>query len=286
MPPIGHIRNPRATRSRPSSAAGEVISRAPDSFGALEDALSEMAEAGVERLVIDGGDGTIREVISRAPEIWETPPAYAIIRSGNTNLIARSVGASRDVAAATAAARATELRMLKVEREGEPPLRGFIMGVGAYERATRMAQQEMASKHGLQVVLTVLRAARDPALRDSGEIGLSLDGAASDERRMLVGLSTLPGKLIYCMEPFWGEAGGPIRWLDIAANPPRLGRALPFVAFGRPRRWMAEAYRSGSSQVVEIRSPNGFVLEGERFASGPEGRIRVTAAETATFLSV
>ena len=286
MPAIGHIRNPRATRSRPAEIGSDVLSCEPESFGALEDALSEMAEAGVERLVIEGGDGTIREVISRAPEIWETPPAYAIIRSGNTNLVARTAGDIPAPEAATKARLTTTLPMLKVERLGEPPLRGFIMGVGAYERATRMAQQEMASKHGLQVVLAVLRAVRDPAFRDCGEIGLTLDGDETTHKRMLVGLSTLPGKLIYGMEPFWNGGNGPIRWLDIAASPPRLFSALPFVAFGRPRSWMAGAYRSGSSHVVEIHCKDGFVLEGERFASGPDGRIRVTAAETATFLRV
>ena len=101
---------------------------------------------------------------------------------------------------------------------------------------------------------------------------------------MLFGMSSLPGKLIMGLEPFWDQTGAPLRWLDITAHPPVPILALPFIAYGAPRRWMRAAYRSGSSQAVELTLTDHLVVDGERVPPGDDGRVRVTATETATFL--
>ena len=289
---IGYIRNARSTGggSAPAPEA-DLIVRAPGSFDALDAALHELHEAGVTTLIIDGGDGTIREVLSRALEIWPAGAlCCAIVASGNTNLIARNAGAlpADDPVGAIRRGnlRRKHIPVLKVERTGAPPIRGFIMGAGAYETATRIAQQEIASRHGLQVALTILKLIFSRDMRAGQVISVGHDGGAPiDEARMLIGLSSLPGRLIFGLAPFWNADAGPIRWLDIAANPPALLLAAPFVALGRPMGWMRRAYRSGSSQVVEIASAGDLVIDGECFAPGPDGGTRITAAETVTFLA-
>lgn len=289
---IGYIRNARSTGGgAPPESDADLLVRAPSSFDELDAALTDMHAAGVGILIIDGGDGTIREVISRAQDIWSgVAPRYAIVASGNTNLIARKAGAlpAKDPvdAVRSGALQPVTLPILKVERAGRPPMRGFIMGAGAYETATRIAQEEIASRHGLQVALTVLKLIFSRSLRAGEQITLKHDDQReTNEERMLIGLTTLPGKLIFGLEPFWNTDASPIRWLDIAANPPALLVATPFVALGAPRRWMRHAYRSGSSQVVELMLSNDLVVDGERFSPGPDGKVRVTAAETATFLA-
>lgn len=291
MPRTGHILNGRATRFAHTEPVEGVIRRAPKDFASLEEALAEMHAAGVSRLVIDGGDGTIREVLSRAPEIWEgEPPEYAIIPSGNTNLIARSAGvvegedavARVDAAPITAFRRVT-LPVLRVERAGRPPLRGFIMGAGAYEAATRVAHEEIAARHGAQVLIAIWKLLTGPRLREGARIGVNGD---RPRPRMLTACTTLPGSLIYGFEPFWGEGEGPIRWLDIDKNPPLLALSAPFVAFGRPTFWMRRAYRSGAASRLELALETDFVLDGECFDPGDDGRVRVFADETATFLSL
>lgn len=291
MPRTGHILNGRATRSTPTEPVEGVIRRAPKDFSGLDDALAEMHAAGVSRLVIDGGDGTIREVLSRAPEIWEgEPPEYAIIPNGNTNLIARKAGAvegedavARINAAPFTAFRRVRLPMLRVERAGRPALRGFIMGAGAYEAATRIAQEEIAARHGPQVLLAIWRLITGSNLRDGALIGVN---GAPPKRRMLSACTTLPGRLIYGFEPFWSEGEGPIRWLDVDAHPPLLILSAPFIAYGRPMFWMRRAYRSGASRRFDLELVADFVMDGERFDPGDDGRVGVSAEETATFLSL
>ncbi|MEX2519366.1 MAG: hypothetical protein WD969_08560, partial [Paracoccaceae bacterium] len=103
--------------------------------------------------------------------------------------------------------------------------------------------------------------------------------------RTLVALTSLQGPLLFGLSPFWGAGEGPIRWLDIAAAPPRIALAAPFIAFGRPRRWMSDHYQSGRAARATLSLNADFVLDGEHFAPGADGLIAVTAAETATFLS-
>lgn len=289
---IGLIRNPAATRARPGAheAAG-LMTRAPTDFAGLDAALAEMRSAGAALIAIEGGDGTVREVLGRALALWSgAPPPFAIVAAGNTNLIARSAGrvprAALPHLLAPGRAKRRALSPLKLTRAGAPDLRGFIMGAGAYRAATEAAQEEIAARHGAQVLLAVLRLLRAPALRRPEDIGFGADApAGAPAPRTLVAMTSLPGALLYGLNPFWGAGAGPVRWLDIAARPPRPVLAAPFVAFGAPRRWMRGAYRSGRAARVELRLTAPFILDGERFAPGADGLVSVTATESVTFLS-
>lgn len=296
----GHIRNEKATQrandraERDGPPAGDLV-RDPRTFPELDAALAEMRDAGVTRLIINGGDGTVREVLSRAPEIWAGAPLpdYVIRPSGNTNLIARKVGgvASRDLRrmsrAPEAALRRRKLPLLTVHREGERTLRGAIMGIGAYEVATRVARDQISARHGAQVALAVLSLLRSDEMRDGVLCRIDHDGAPGGFRqRMLFGVTTLPGRLISRFEPFWGDQSRPLRWLDIDARPKGLIRAAPFLAFGAPRGWMADDYTSGSSNSISMTIEAPFVMDGEAFSAGAGGVVTVSCGEAATFLTL
>ncbi|WP_340108340.1 diacylglycerol kinase family protein [Pikeienuella sp. HZG-20] len=293
---VGHIRNRAATRAAARAGmAGPaaMLSRSPDTLTALTEALAEMKAAGVRRIIIEGGDGTVREVLSRALPLWgDAPPEFAICATGNTNLIARSGGRIGPEEAALIIGAPEKFRrrrvpVLKVERAGETPIRGFMLGAGAYAAATKMAREEIGARHGAQVALAVLRLIRSPRLRASSEIGFSPGAAApaAPEPRLLVALTSLPAALILGLSPFWGAGEGAIRWLDIAGDPPHLALAAPFIAFGAPRRWMRRAYRSGRAETAALSLDAHFVLDGEHFAPGADGDVTVSAAEAVTFLS-
>lgn len=291
---IGHIVNRAATGGdRRVEAASGVILRAPESFSQLDDYLAEMRAAGVETLVIDGGDGTVREVVSRAPDIWgDAPLRYAIAPNGNTNLIARHAGGVpvdriASLVETEAAARLTRIPVLKAEREGERVLRGFILGAGAYETATRFAQKEIGARHGRQVMETVMKVLRSAELRAPTDMAIARDGGALAEGpRLATAFTTFVKPLILGLNPFATKETGPIRMIDIAANPPRLVLAAGFLAAGRPRKWMRDHYRVGACETATLRLSTGFVMDGERFEPGADGLIHLSAAETATFLSL
>lgn len=296
----GHIRNEKATlrtqkgAERDGPPPGDLV-RDPRTFTELDDALTEMRDAGVTRLIINGGDGTVREVLSRAPEIWAANalPDYVIAPSGNTNLIARKVGGvtGRDLRllwrSPDAALRRRTLPLLSVRRIGERTLRGAIMGIGAYEVATRVARDQINARHGAQVALAVLNLLRSDEMRDGVMCRVAHDDAAGGYRqRMLFGVTSLPGRLISRFEPFWGDQSRPLRWLDISARPKGLIRAAPHLAFGAPRPWMADDYHSGSSNRISMTIEAPFVMDGEAFAAGADGGVTIASGETATFLTL
>ncbi|MGB0504638.1 MAG: diacylglycerol kinase family protein [Pikeienuella sp.] len=292
---IGHIRNARATRSsRVAAAHPDVITKEPSTFVELDEALAELNAAGVNRLILNGGDGTIREVLTRAGTIWgSNQPDYVILPNGNTNLIARKAGGVQGKDAITRIAEANSdafkrrtLRMLTATRTDMPNLTGFIMGAGAYETATRIAQEQIEARHNLQILITIRRLLTSSELRQGAEIGLSIDGGEENSRsRMAVMLTSFTGPLLMGLNPFWG-GDGPIRLLDVDTKPPRLLLSAPFLAFGAPRRWMSNAYRSGPAQQVTLRLTTPFVMDGERFDPGSDGLVHINATKTATFLSL
>ncbi|MFT8517302.1 MAG: diacylglycerol kinase family protein, partial [Acetobacter persici] len=67
----------------------------PDSQDALHDVIEDLARQNVGCLVIDGGDGTVGNVLSAlyaSSYPKDRLPMIAVLPSGNTNLIAADVG--------------------------------------------------------------------------------------------------------------------------------------------------------------------------------------------------
>ncbi len=313
MSGVALVRNPNSARNlRSASGAPDPVPAAVRlidcrTFDELSDGLAAAHSAGAEVILIDGGDGTVREVLSRLPEIWgATLPRVGILPRGNTNLIAREVGGlgapnavaevlRRIEAGPPLPARRRALLRLDYPAGEHPTLRGFILGWGAYAAGTRIAREEIAARGPGQVTLAVLSTLRRAligaerrALRRGVATGLSIDGAPMTEPARLIGLATtLQRSLVAGMNPFWGEGPGPIRWLDVHAPGHRLVLAAPFLALGRPRRWMTRAgYASGRAARIELSLDTPFVMDGETFPPGRSGPMTLTASEEIAFISL
>ena len=313
MTGVALVRNPNSTRNlRSASGAPDPVPAAVRlidcrTFDELSGGLAAAHSAGAEVILIDGGDGTVREVLSRLPEIWgATLPRVGILPRGNTNLIAREVGALDPPDAVAEVLRRLDtgppltlrrraLLRLDYPAGEHPTLRGFILGWGAYAAGTRIAREEIAARGPGQVTLAVLSTLRRAligaerrALRRGVATGLSIDGAPMTGAARLIGLATtLQRSLVAGMNPFWGEGPGPIRWLDVPAPGHRLALAAPFLALGRPRRWMTRAgYASGRAARIELSLDTPFVMDGETFPPGRSGPMTLTASEEIAFISL
>ncbi len=313
MTGVALVRNPNSTRNlRSASGAPDPVPAAVRlidcrTFDELSEGLAAAHSAGAEVILIDGGDGTVREVLSRLPEIWgATLPRVGILPRGNTNLIAREVGELGTPDAVAEVLRRVEagppltvrrraLLRLDYPAGEHPTLRGFILGWGAYAAGTRIAREEIAARGPGQVTLAVLSTLRRVligaerhALRRGVATGLSIDGAPMTGAARLIGLATtLQRSLVAGMNPFWGGGPGPIRWLDVPAPGHRLALAAPFLALGRPRRWMTRAgYASGRAARIELSLDTPFVMDGETFPPGRSGPMTLTASEEIAFISL
>jgi len=313
MSRIALVRNRRSTRNmrsaplRPEAGADEVLMIDADTLDELWQGLHAAREKGVSLVLVDGGDGTVREVLSRLPEIWGAPlPGVGILPRGNTNLIARTVGGlTRPDAVDELLHRLRNGQpltrrshpVLRIDYPGgeRPRLRGFMMGWGAYAAGTRIAHEEMKTRGPMQIAFAILSVLRRATLGSDGRAirrgvpaAIGFDAPPGAGRARLVGLATtIGGPLIGGLNPFWGEGPGRIRWLDIPAPARWLLVAVPALARGRPRDWMtASGYASGRAERISLGLDTPFVLDGDLFPAGESGPLAVSVEERIEFVTL
>jgi hypothetical protein len=285
---IGVILNPRSRHNlqgevRNAAPSGALFA-APASRPALDESLASYAAAGLDLLVIDGGDGTVREVISRAPvHFGGGLPPIAVLPSGKTNALALDLGAPGNwnldqAIAAHRAGRATRRAPLEVSRPGEiePFVRGFLFGAGVYVRAIDLAQNAhflgvfddvaVAATLGVAALRTLFSGSRR-SWRRGVPMRLGAPGAAEPRPIFLLVASSLE-RLPLGLKPF-GEPSPELRTLLVEAPPKRLIHAISPVLRGQSPGWLEPAgYKRRIVDAFDLRIDGRFVLDGDSFAGG------------------
>ncbi|EMD82257.1 diacylglycerol/lipid kinase family protein [Pacificimonas flava] len=291
-PRVGIISNPRSHRNKSGARPKLEIERGallatPATREALAEAMLHFARHGVDLLIVDGGDGTLRDVMTAAlPAFGGVLPAMAILPSGKTNAFAIDLGIPLDwtVADAVKSVRAGRTRgraPLEIHRHerGAKPLRGFLFGAGAFVRATALAQRthRIGAFNGLAVGMSLVWAIgqtffgrRDNPWRvgEHMTIAKAESGETMDRNFYLVLASTL-SSLPLGLKPF-GRSRGTLSLLETDAPPKWLPVTTPAVLMGKEGGWLARAgYRHHhDSDAYEIETEGGFILDGEAYPAG------------------
>lgn len=262
----------------------DVLDICPEEPSHLMAALRRFASEGVELVVIDGGDGTIREVLTRLPEAFDGRlPRLAVLPNGKTNALALDIETPlgtvlEEILASAEAGKPTKRRQcLEVVRAGqsEPERRGFLFGMGAFVRATKLAQKHhgrgLFDNAAVGVTLagalarTILGGAGD-RWRRGQPARFSLEGEAT-RAWFLVMASTLK-RFPMGFKPY-GEPREGLKVLSVEAPPKRLLRALPAIMRGDDPPWLgAKGYRRADVEAFELDFEGDFVLDGEPYAGG------------------
>jgi len=283
----GLIWNGNSHRNRGQGRAAlpeDVLDICPEEPSHLMAGLRRFASEGVELVVVDGGDGTMREVLTRLPEAYGgTLPRLAILPNGKTNALALDIETPlgtvlEEILASCEARKPTKRRQcLEVVRAGEeaPERRGFLIGVGAFVRATKLAQKN----HGRgffddaavgvtmagALVRTVLGGAGDRWRRGETAAFSLMD---DEERRWFLVMASTLKRFPMGFKPY-GEPREGLKVLSVEAPPRRLLRALPVIMGGRDEPWLAESgYRRHDVDSFDLRFEGDFVLDGEPYRGG------------------
>ena len=271
----------------------------PQTKAELEDALASFARKKVDVLAISGGDGTIRDVLTRgAPFFGEDWPRIIILPQGKTNALALDLGLPGKwslTSALDAAQKAQTVvrRPLVVEQcDGDQRQRyGFIFGAGIFNAAIDAGQ--VAHRYGafqsfavgMTAVFGVLQALfgigdslfRRPAkmtirLGAGGE-ELAHSGYGKRENRLLAGFSSLTTfplglRPFARMQHFAG-----INYFVLDAPLRRAVALFPSALFGAdfPALKTLGFHRNSTDQFT-IELEENFILDGESF---PPGTYRV-----------
>jgi hypothetical protein len=297
MSRLGVISNPVSdgNRGHPAIAGfaashSELIFAAPPAVAALPDVLADFSRRGVDVLGVDGGDGTLRDVLTALPRGYGANwPAIAMLPSGKTNLAARDIGSFgggvtglrrlMDALNDPAKCVAFERHCLEAVREDNPSnviARGMFFGAGVFTYATRKAGGwtfDRGIKQNLGVALTMAQVLRRSFLapHELPAADMAVFEAAADEpeaRQHFVVLATTLNKLMLGFWPFPDRGEGALHWIAVAAPPRRLARLMWRAWKGRMKADAASGVNGGATGALIVRLGEPFVVDGELYDPG------------------
>lgn len=286
---VGIISNPRSRRNWTVDLERKigpgVLAAAPTTNAQLVETLRSFAAQNLELLVIDGGDGTVRDVLSAAAGIYgDNLPPLTLLPSGKTNALALDLGiplgwSVEDAIAAQATGRIQTRAPIEVRRGDDDPLRGFIFGAGGFVLATELAQgtHRIGAIDGLAVGLSLVGAIAQTCFGGSanrwrsGERVEILNYATGETsvRDLYLLLGSTLERLPLGIKPL-GAMGAGLDVLAVDAPPRLLPVAASAVVMGKEGGWLERlGYHHGHDiPAVQLTLKRGFILDGELFPGG------------------
>ncbi len=295
-PVIGLIRNPRSHRNRADqpepTGPFRLLVEAPARRRELTEALQRFADQQIDYLVINGGDGTVRDILTCGASVFgDCWPELVLIPGGKTNALAHDLELPaewtlEEALAALPDARRVQRQPLVVADRASPDaqVQGFVFGAGAYTAAIGLGQSThrrgafgtlAVAATSLWSVWQALTGSADNLLRrptparmrdaEGHDLPRSAFGAAED--RYMIFASTL-GRFPAGLSPFRNLAGK-LRMVVLDHPRPAAMARLPWLFFGRPGAAPERFgfHRFGGDRF-EIDLGGSFILDGEAFPAG------------------
>lgn len=310
IPLVGMIRNPRSHRhggAHPEwTGRATLLVETPARRSELRAILTRFAEQRIDFLVVDGGDGTVRDVLTCGSGAFgESWPPLIVLPSGKTNALATDLGLptnwSLDEALRIAIEGHTVQRrpLVIAQRDNEDArVVGFVMGAGLYTAAIGLGQEahSKGAFNALAVAVTtgwtVLRALfgtgedglRKPTrmrLQDEEGRPLPHSGLGREDERYLLFASTLE-RFPAGLRPF-RHVAGVLRMAVMDVARASLLLRIPLIVGGMLRPGPARrGYHLMGTDSFELDLGDRFILDGEAF---PAGRYNVTAGPRLRFVA-
>ena len=293
-PLVGIVRNPRSHRNKgqaPELAdCANILVETPRSHAALRETLAGFAERGIDFLAVDGGDGTVRDVLTCGAGIFgDDWPPLVILPKGKTNALVVDLGLPNawtlpEAMEAIGRGKSIVRRPLVVETvdTGEQ-VQGFILGTGAFTRGTQAGQQAHrwgmfnSFAVGLIIVwclLQTLFARSTNVWRKGTAMRLRSDGAelprsrfGDPAERFTMVASTLE-RFPLGIRPF-GKARPGLKLAVIDTPLRRIVALLPLILTGFDSAFLR---RNGANrfdvETLDLELGDRLILDGEYFPAG------------------
>jgi diacylglycerol kinase (ATP) len=296
VPLVGVIRNLRSHRQAAAlpdwSGRANLLVETPEKRSELQDVLARFAERRVDYIVVVGGDGTVRDVLTcGAGHFGESWPPLIIVPSGKTNALAVDLGLParwtlEEALEALTAGRIEQRRPLIVAQRDNADARvqGFVFGAGAYASAIQLGQRahDKGAFNNLAVGVTAIWAflqtlfgnarnawRRGTAMRLYDAEGRELvhSGFGRSEERHMIFASTL-SRFPAGMRPFGAEGAG-LQAAVIDSTHRGLLLRLPLIFRGVVSQKMRRfGYHVVAAEGLQVDIAERFILDGEAFPGG------------------
>ncbi|MEP5937758.1 MAG: diacylglycerol kinase family protein [Erythrobacter sp.] len=308
---IGMIYNPRSHRNRgrdlDASIAPHIFLAQPGNRDQLPQALAEFAERKINLLIINGGDGTVRDVLTSGMAVFgDNWPDIAVLPKGKTNALTVDLEAPKDwslqgaIEAFDSGRRITR-KPVMIHPADDPDAKayGFILGAGALTIGTQAGQgaHKLGAFNSLAVGATAVwgvvqflfsgntnqwrRGVKLDVVLDDDGSALAHSGLGDPERRQLLLASTLQ-KLPAGLKAFGAHREGlKLAVLDQITR--RTAASLPLIVSGwAPDNLSEKGFHQLSTQGFTMELDEAFILDGEAF---PAGRYRVCTGPELQFVA-
>ena len=298
-PLVGVIRNPRSHRNKghmpEMSGDPHVLTATPRTRQELAETLAGFAAQGIDFLAVDGGDGTVRDVLTcGSPVFGESWPTLIVLPKGKTNALAVDLGLPNHWSLPEALQRAqqgrlTERRPIIVDQPGGAggQAMGFILGAGIFTIATQAGQtaHRYGAFNSFAVAVTAVagiaqalfgignspwRGLTGMQLKADGEeVARSRHGPANRRYAMIWStLETFPLGM-----KLFGKVRGTLKYGALDMPLRRVVMLLPFLFAGWDKPFLARlGVHRGAAEEAMIDLEDRFILDGEAF---PAGRYRL-----------
>jgi len=311
-PCVGVIYNPRSHRNRGADLdcgmSPHIHIATPGNRDALPEALAGFAEAGIDLLVINGGDGTVRDVLTCGQGIFgDDWPTIAVLPKGKTNALTVDLGVPIEWSLQDAikafdkgervVRRPVEVRDLNVGPSSQ--VLGFILGAGAFTQATQAGQSahKLGAFNSAVVAVTAIWAlfqalfgSRSNPWRRGARMNVGLgkqrtpmahSGIGNPDYRQLLFATTLE-QLPAGLQPF-GRLRTGLRLAAVDQVSRRTAAMVPFIAMGKASSGLREkGIHQLSLSEFTLSIDEAFIFDGEAF---PEGRYRIGQGPALEFVT-
>lgn len=285
----------------------------PDTIEQLNSMLSQYASENIECIIVDGGDGTISQVMTGIYHAYppDKLPKLVILPSGNTNLIAKDIGFGiRGLEALQRIKILSERERLinsvqhrhalKIEwlDSSRPAVLGMFSGTAAFTRAINIAHDPKILKnfaHDWAVGITIFFALLKlfaPQTRDlwlKGEpCQIQYDQQEVTKENSFLFLATTLQNLSSGMWPFWGGKHDDQRlhYLNVNSYPTKLISACFTLLRGKSPMWLRNhpSYQSGIAQRIAMNIQQEIILDGEHYDTGDNHQVYFSVGPEFSFV--
>lgn len=263
--------------------------------------LKQAADDNIHYVLIEGGDGTVRSVMTALLNAYDDNqplPNVSILPCGTTNQIARNLGLKNFKDMKTIlSGRLSEIEVPLVQIEKRKSslrnerLFGFLFSSGALPHVSKFAQEKLNKKGvggGTAVVGAVFKAVtgnRSDLMPPSKHKmrGRIQDQTVLKHKGKALGtvITTLP-TLMLGLDPFWGEESAPLRLTWAEADSQKLGRNVASLWMGRKHSREHDGFHSHNVDRLNLRTKAPIVLDGD-FLDLQGEKLKLSASRTVRF---
>ncbi|MEM7721229.1 MAG: diacylglycerol kinase family protein [Pseudomonadota bacterium] len=281
-----------------------------EDFATLQDQIEHLAQDGVTTFFVDGGDGTVSGILSACDALATTfasPPQFAILPGGSTNLAHKALGFKATRFAAFqqkldglidgATAKTARQSALRITCAAWPiPEVGFLVSTGTVARAMRYVQREFhgtGRRGSTAVAMALVRFLVSPETymdRDGKPVLRGSAGVFQTPNLHLEGqhgfsiMTSLP-RLSLGLNPFWGTGPGGLALTHANWPMPRFRSTLLNALTWKRRSGL---HKGGLSSYrmdrLALKVDDPIMVDGELREITPQDNITITLTDPIGFL--